>query len=198
MHLGIHNLDPGRKAVGQNPARLALQDRHQGLAECCIGVVQMQGAGQLTLKALRHLQHLVRVLDGDDQAKRAEDLRRQSVVADPVSARHLEQIGRRMPHVADRGQDFLHAGLPGDPVASGAVGRGYAIGQHGLRTELPQGRLGCGNKGIGLRPPDQHGNAGFGAELARPHRQRTGPAPGQRLTPGLDGGGQQEHRVDRA
>ena len=107
-------------------------------------------------------------------------------------------------HASDAGplvagaEHRLNPGLPGDPGLPLAVGRRNPLGQHYLRRDWCQRRLGGRNQGIGLGPRNHHRNPGIGAELPRSHDQRRRPARANRLTPRLDRLGQQEHRVDRA
>lgn len=62
MDHGIADLDPGRPAIDQDPPRLAFEGRQQAAGAVQIGLVQVQGGGQLAFQMLGHLADLLIVV----------------------------------------------------------------------------------------------------------------------------------------
>ena len=198
MDLGIHHFDAGGETVGEDATGFPFEDGHQTAAKVGIGIVEMQGAGQLALQAAGNLLHLGGVADADDQAEGTEDFLSQSVVRQPISAGDLVQVGGGIAQIAGGGQHGADT-VPGrHPIAACAVGVGDAIGEHGLRTDRRDGGLGGLDESVGVLAVDHHGNAGVGAELARAEGERPGPALGDGFPAGGEGGRKEKHRVDRA
>ncbi len=66
-----------------------------------IGIIHMQGAGQLPFQRPCDGLHLGEIAHPHDQAKGAEHLFAQGMIGQPAIARHFEQIGGGIPQVAE-------------------------------------------------------------------------------------------------
>ena len=86
MDLSIDHLNPRREAIGQNAARFPCQCGQKGAGGLGIGLIHMQGGGQLAFQRIGDGQHLPGIAGADHDAKGAEDLLGQDMVAQPVLA----------------------------------------------------------------------------------------------------------------
>ena len=120
------------------------------------------------------------------------------MIGKPVLTGDFEEVGRGIAQVAGGAEDRADAISCGNTVATGAVGLGDAIGEHGLRAGCGNGGFGGCDEGIGVLAVDHHGNAGVGAELARAEGERPGPAFRDGVSACGEGGGEKEHRVHGA
>ena len=69
----IANFDASWEPIREDTSSFALQNREQGTSICRVGIVHVDGAGQLTLQMTRNLMHFVEISDAHDEAKRSEN-----------------------------------------------------------------------------------------------------------------------------
>ena len=92
MHHRIAHFDPGRPAVDQQASGLAFQCRQQGPGVIQIGVIQVQGGGQLAFEVFADLTDFIVVGALYDQRRGAEYFTLQACVSEEVLRLSDEQL----------------------------------------------------------------------------------------------------------
>ena len=74
MHHGVAYLDSGRKTIGQDASRLALQHGDEALRVGIVCGIDLQRHCQLALQLLSQLENLIEVFGPNDNRGRAKHL----------------------------------------------------------------------------------------------------------------------------
>jgi hypothetical protein len=165
MHHGITHLDPGRPAVDQQPASLALKCRQQCPCLFNIALIQVQGGGQLAFEVLSHLAHL-RVVGALHQERGgAEDFGLQMRVGKEVLRVGSKQLRLALVRPLRRQPAGQAVGMLSQCADARLIGLEDARCEHGLRRAALQQVAGEADKLLQFRTLNRNHQAGVGAEL---------------------------------
>ena len=195
----VADLDTGRPAVEEDPARLELEDRQERGRVLDVAVGGVDGRGELALEGLEAGQQGGHVVVPHHDAGGAEHLVGHGAVVD------REQLGRCLVDhrcggvLAGRGALADDADAVGAAQAGGAagVGVGDAGGEHLLTGGSADGLAGGPQERVAALAGRQEEQAGVGAELAGAERQAADVRLGERGDVTLERAGQDDDGVDR-
>eukprot|EP01137_Pigoraptor_chileana_P001419 Opistho-2@39022 len=199
MDHGMGHFDAGGPAVGEDATDLARQGRQQLGGIGFIAFADVQRRGQLAFQTGDGRDDLFDAGAADEDRRRTEDF-----FSDDRVRLEGRAVGREEGGLATVDAFGIGAaGDGGDAIGADEGGNALFIGvvdarrQHDLRRSARQGGRGSSDEAVEVRAIQRDDQTGVGAELARPHGQRTDESGAERFGLGSQCAGQQHDRVDR-